>query len=359
MNIKKLKSDLLKKEKSEVFHPEDFLSTGSTLLNLACTDRAFRGFAKGHYYFIVGDSTSGKTFLSLTCLAEACKNPNFKNHRFIYDSGEFGALMNIGKFFGQKVADKLEAPSYEDKKNPIFSYTIEEFYYHIDDAVKKGKPFIYILDSMDSLSSEAELEKFNEQKNAFRKGRQVAGSYGDGKAKKNSTNIRKLLKPLKDSGSILIIISQTRDNLGFGFEKKTRSGGNSLRFYSTIELWSSVRGKISKVFKGIKRQLGIICQIQIKKNRICGKERTVEIPIYHSYGIDDIGSCIDYLIKEGCWKKKGGSIVAKDWGLKHDREKLIQIIEEKGWENKLRILVSKTWNEIEDSCKVQRKPRYE
>jgi len=173
------------------------------------------------------------------------------------------------------------------------SHSIEEFYYHIDDALEQKKPFIYILDSMDSLSSKAEKDKFDETKMAYRKGKEVAGSYGDGKAKKNSTSLRQLLAPLQKTGSILIIINQTRDNLGFGFGKKTRSGGRALRFYATIELWSSVKRKLSRTIKGKKRQLGVECSIQIKKNRITGRERTLTLPIYHSFGIDDVGSCVN------------------------------------------------------------------
>jgi len=97
--MKKMKTDdvkkmLMQRHKKEVLTAKDYLSTGSTLLNLACTGFPERGFIKGHYYFIVGDSTSGKTWLSLTCLAEASINPNFKNYRFIYDNAEDGALMN-------------------------------------------------------------------------------------------------------------------------------------------------------------------------------------------------------------------------------------------------------------------------
>ena len=98
MKTKDIKKALLTKRKKEVLTAKDFLSTGSTLLNLACTGFPNRGFVKGRYYFIVGDSTSGKTWLSLTCLAEASINPNFKDYRFIYDNAEDGALMDITRF---------------------------------------------------------------------------------------------------------------------------------------------------------------------------------------------------------------------------------------------------------------------
>ncbi len=106
----------------------DYLSTGSTLLNLACTGYPFRGFAKGYYYFIVGDSTSGKTFLSLTCLAEASINKNFKDYRFIYDNSEGGALMDIERFFGSGVAERIEPPSLTEE-NDLYSVVLLKYFY--------------------------------------------------------------------------------------------------------------------------------------------------------------------------------------------------------------------------------------
>ena len=334
---------------------KDFLSTGSTLLNLACTGFPDRGFIKGRYCFLVGDTTSGKTWLSLTCLAEASVNHNFDGYRFIYDNAEDGALMDIEKFFGKEVAERLEPPW------KGFSNTIEDFYFNVDDAIKGGMPFIYILDSMDSLSSESEADKFDKTKKAYREGKETTGSYGDGKAKVNSGMLRRVIgKPLLDSGSILIIINQTRDNIGaLPFQsKKTRSGGHALDFYACLEMWSSVVGRIAKTVRNKKRQLGINCKIQIKKNRITGRERAVIIPIYHSFGIDDIGSCVDYLVDEEYWKK-GKEIKAKGLGIKGSRDKLIRIIEHQGLERDLRELVGDVWNEIEDACVVKRKKRYE
>ncbi len=367
MKTEDVKQTLRKKHKREKLTNSSFLSTGSTLLNLALTSKPNCGFVKGKYHFIVGDSTSGKTFLSLTCLAEAANNPQFKKYRFIYDNAEGGALMDIEKFFGSKVAARMQPPerafAQSGPEAAIYSTTIEEFYYHIDDAIKKEKPFIYILDSMDSLSSKDEESKFKQQKDASRKGKIVAGSYGDGKAKKNSAGIRQLLGPLNKSGSILIIINQTRDNIGFGFEKKTRSGGHALRFYATWEIWSSVVGKITKTVQEKKRQLGVTCRIKIKKNRITGRERSVDIPIYHSFGIDDIGSCIDFLIDEKHWKKKktkkAKGYYAKEFSFIGSKESLVKYIEEKEMEVDLRDLVGEVWNNIEKACTVKRKKRYE
>jgi len=330
------------------------LSTGSTLLNLACTNNPNFGFFPGRYYFIVGDSHSGKTFLSMTCFAEAVKNPLYKEYRLIYDDVEGGNLFNVGKLFGKKVATKLESPC-KDGRN---SATIEEFYFNIDDAIKSGQKFIYVLDSMDCLSSESEAEKFEENKKAFRKGTQMTGSYGDGKAKKNSANLRRLITPLRDSGSILIVLNQTRDNIGFGFEKKTRSGGHALTFLATLEIWSSVRKRIKKTVNGKPRIQGTQIEVRVKKSRVTGLDSVVTFPIFPSYGIDDTLSCVQYLIEENHWKKSGAIINAEELNIKGTGQKVVEFIEANNLENEIAELTGHVWKNIQGQIDLERKPRY-
>lgn len=342
-------------------HRRDGLSTGSTLLNLACTDNPFIGFVRGKYYLLVGDSASGKTFLALSCFAEACISSPFKGYRLIYDNSEDGMLMDVTRLFGAAVSRRLEPPRRAPDKKPIFSYTVEDFYYHMDDAVEKRVPFIYVLDSMDGLTSELELDKFQRHKKVARgagKRGDDAGSYGAEKAKANSTGLRRMMAKLRDSGSILIILSQTRDNIGFGFEKKSRSGGHALKFYATVEIWSTVTSQIRKVVKGKPRPIGVHVGLRLRKNRITGKTPTVETDIYPSYGIDDIGVCVDYLVEEGWWKKKKQSIEAGEFDVTHTRSKLIKMIEREGWENEVRALVGECWREIEDAAAPDRQSRY-
>lgn len=356
--LQELKDKLMtKSEKDPPVKTSDLLSTGSTMLNLAISGRHQGGFAKGKYHFLVGDSASGKTWLSLTCLAEAAMNPEFDDYRFIYDNAEDGALMDIGRFFGEAVEDRLESPAMEGEV-PVYSQTIEDFYYHLDDACDVDKPFIYILDSMDSLSSAAEQSKFQEQKDAARKGKSTAGSYGDGKAKLNSSNLRKLMPKLRSSNSILIIINQTRDNLGFGFEQKTRSGGHALRFYATVEIWSSIKGKMKRTVRGKEREIGITTKIQVKKNRFTGRLRVVELPLYHSFGIDEVGSCVDYLVSEKHWTKTKNTINATDFEFSGSRDKVIGYIQDNDLENDMAEIVEEVWNAIENECAIKRKNRY-
>jgi len=340
---------------------ESALSSGSTLLNLACTDHPDFAFMKGGYYYLVGDSMSGKTWTSLTCFAEACLNPAFKDYLLIFDDVEGGAQMDVEYYFGKEVARRMK---------PEQSTTIESFYATLDKLARAGKPFVYVLDSQDALTSKAAAKKVSKQRQADEKGEEAAGSYGDGKAKYHSENIRQVLADLRALKSILIIIGQTRDNLGFGFEKKTRSGGKALRFYAQLEIWTSVFKKIQKTVRGRPRTIGARCLAEVKKNRVTGKigkDRQVEIPIYYGMGIDDVGSIVDYLVGEEHWSAKEVTkgnkttklLHAPELEFKGSRGQLIAHIEQEKLESKIRKLAGEVWAQIESECEPRRKRRYE
>lgn len=347
----------------------ELLSTGSTLLNLNLMGKSHGGFKKGIYILLVGDSASGKTFMVLTALAEASINPSFDNYDFIYDGPEFGAMMDLKQFFGRAVADRLCPPN-GTRNDPRYSENLEEFYYNVDEVLKRGPPCIYILDSIDALLSSVEEEKFQEDKKAHEKGKGPSGSYGTSKPKVNSNYLRRLLTPLHKTGSILMIICQTRDNIGFGsqFNPKVRAGGHALRFYAHLELWTSIRERLKKKVKGKDRQIGILAKIQIKKNRLTGRERSMTVPIYYTMGMDDVGSCVQYLIDERHWKAKGRSgdddegksknVSAPEFGYEGPTDKLIKKIEDGGLEKELRDIVVQVFHEIETECTVERKKRY-
>jgi len=214
---------------------------------------------------------------------------------------------------------------------------------------------------MDALTSAEEVEHFDKAKKASAAGKDVAGTYGMSKAKKNSTLLRRMVGPITKTGSILIILSQTRDNLGFGYAAKTRAGGHSLRFYATLEVWASIKETLKKTIFGKPRQIGVKSRWQVKKNRITGKLATVDFDIFPSYGIDDVGSMVDWLVDEKCWVK--GDTRIKTTGLgqggeSYTREKLISLIEEKGLQGQVQKLVTKRWREIELKGALDRPPKY-
>lgn len=325
------------------------------MANLAVTGHSQHGIEAGTYVLLVGDSNAGKTWLALAVLAEASINPAFDDYRLIYDGPENGALMDFQKCFGKKAAARIE------RVEP--STTVEEFYDRTAEDIKS--PCIRILDSMDALDAEDDREQVAKEKEAREKGKEASGSYGTAKAKANSGRLRGVVNDLTKTGSILIIICQTRDNIGFGsmFNPKFRSGGKALKFYAHTELWLSVKETLKDKYKGKDIQIGAKTLLKVERSRHTGKKRVVEIPIYHSVGIDDIGAMVEFLVEWGHWKKTAGKIDAPEFmnGQRSlNEEGLCQLIDAdpKG-RTKLRKLTAALWNAIEKKTKVERKSPYE
>lgn len=341
--------------------PEDFVSTGSTQLNLAFTGSPTRGVPKGCYLYLVGDSGSMKTWLAFNLLAEAARNRNFDQHAFVYDGPENGAWMEVPKFFGPGVAERIVPPRGTGTEC-VFSQTVQEFYYNLDDCLDKG-PVIYIEDSMDALNAEEDEEQFEKEKQAHRNDKDVKGSYGVAKAKSNSKNINRVVQRLRETGSILVVISQTRDKIGSMFAgQKTRSGGRSLRFYAHLEVWTSIRKPLTRTHMGKEREYGSLIRAEVHKNRINGWEGELEIPFIKGHGIDDVGGMVRYLIDEEHWESDGKDnpkVSAPEFNnFEGTAQKLIERIQESGDEHELQLITAKVWREIAEGSAPLRKPRY-
>lgn len=345
--------------------PSDYLSTGSTLLNLGCSGRPDGGFFKGGYFHIVGDSQSGKTFLLMTCAAEAANNPEFDNYDLVFDGPENGALMDVRKFFGRKLDRRLRPPR-GTPKDPEFSSTVEEFYDNVDRFARSGRPFVYLLDSMDALSSDDEMKHIDKASKAREKAREgkageAAGTMSMSRQKANSTRMRICNQKLFKTKSILVVVSQAKINVGPNamFEPKTVAGGLAMKYYAQLQLWSSIRKKIKKdVVKGKSLTVGKEIAVNVRKNRVNGKDRKVVVTIYDDTGFDDTGSCIDYLVDWRHWPKAGGKIRAKELGVALPREALVRHIEDEGLEHVLRDTTAEVWRDVESRVEVKRKSRY-
>ena len=339
----------------------DWLSSGLTLLNLAATGHPDRCVPKGKYAYVVGDSSSGKTWFAFTFMAEAARNKNFDGYRFVHDNAEHGALMDVGRYFGRKLEATLEPPRRDKKtKEPVYSSTVEEFYYNLAAALDRG-PCVYVLDSMDALSADEDEKHFVEERRAFEQGKKTAGSYGMAKARYNNRHINTAVSKLRKTGSVLIMISQTRDKVGGTIPgQKTRSGGKGLRFFNRFEFWTSVRGPIKKRALGKDREVGSLIQIDVQKNHFNGWEGKVPlVPFYRQTGMDDVGACVDFLIDEGRWDKTDSGVIdATDLGFTGKREDLIATIQDEDRDRELQLLTARVWREIEEACRVLRKPRY-
>lgn len=322
---------------STILPDEDLLSTGSARLDLDLSGNPLGGFAKGYFYAYIGDSGSGKTFLLCTCLAEAANNPNFDEYELIFDGPEHGALMDFAEYFGERMAARVINPYGPG----VHSANTTEFYKAFLKFSKAG-PCIYVLDSMDALLTE-------EKKIGM----------GLTKAKQNSQNFPRMISYLQKSKSILVIISQSRDNIGFAakYKPKTRGGGTALEFYAAAEIWTKVGKPITKTYNEKKRIIGRNVMLRIRKNRLTGRDRDLSLPILNSYGIDNIGSCIDYLIAENYASVSGQTLTIPSMRFKGTRTKLIHNIEQTGPELLLDT-VHQCWLEIEEAITPKRAKRY-
>ena len=164
---------------------------------------------------------------------------------------------------------------------------------------------------------------------------------------------------MKKTSSTLVIINQTRDNIGKEamFKPKTRPGGKALTFYADIEIWTRVKTKLKKTVRKRPRFVGTMVKCDIKRSRKTGRRSIIDVPIYYGHGIDDVGCMIDYLLYEKHWKGDK-SIKADDYEFTGTKEALIRHIEQEELELDLACLVESVWQEIRDKSQIQRKPRY-
>lgn len=338
------------------FDPKDFVSSGSTLLNLALTEHPDCGWQKGKMANIIGDSGAGKTLLTLTSLAEAAHSKNHKDTSLYFDDAENALEFDLAVVFGKKTEERTELITPP-------SNTIEKFSDNLDAIMKKDSDFIYILDSFDAIRAEDDL-KHSEAERKIRIGesnKKSTGSYGTTKPKLASQMLSEICGTLKKTAGALLIISQTRDNLTPGsFEKKTRSGGRALKFYATHEVWVILTGTLRSANK---RRIGSECEIKVSKNKVTGKRRSINLNILDGYGIDDIGSMIDFMLDEKEWAGGGSSNINTkgDLGLKEpiSKKKLVELIENsKEIERQLKDIVAEVWLQIEEELKPDRRAKY-
>ena len=313
----------------------DLVPTGSTLLNLALSGQAVGGFKLGTVSNLIGDSSSGKTFLALQMFAEAVRDKRFKDYELVYDDAESALMIDIESLFGKEIMRI---------RTDIRSTRIEDFFVNLRKVMEGERPFIYVLDSLDSVYSKEEDDRKDEE---------IGRRQIPNEPRILSQMLRRVNDVIKDTDSLLLIVSQTRKNIGVTFGMKSRrAGGDALRFYSCHELWMAIR----KHIKRKERDVGVVSRCRIMKNKLMGRQREVEFPILFDYGIDDLSSMISWMESEGFWKKEGKSLKT-DYG-KMTESKLINYLEENDLERELQGIVEDRWNQIESSIKTDRKKRY-
>lgn len=348
--------------------------SGSTLLNLACTETVDGAYVLGEYVNIVGDKSTGKTSGTLEVFAACAQLSRFDDYEFIFDEPERSNLFNMEAQFGKKAAARIRPPARDKDGVPVYSRTVEDFEVNVRRALKCGSPVIYVLDSFDALSSEMEMKKSDqrvaakekkdkksreekaEEGAAEEKEKKLAGSYGMEKAKGASQLFRLITADLQNTRSLLVVISQVRDNSDpMSMKKDRRAGGRAHDFYANHVIWLSCVEKIRDAKH--KRQLGDWVKASVDKNKTTGKKRYVEYPSYVGYGIDDTDSMLDFLLVEGIINKSGAYVTWK--GENWLRKELIKHLEsDRVLLAELKQMTADAWMQIEDAIKIDRVPKY-
>lgn len=361
---KKVEKRRSRKKEAKIEVPENLIPTGCTLMNCSFSDNPFAGYRKGTFVNLIGDSSAGKTLAAYTTLAAVAAEERFDNYRLLLDDAECAEAFDIEKLFGKKLAKRVEPPAWEKddkgKKYPAHSETTQDFHMHVKDAVNKGKPFIYVLDSWDSIDDEADQKKVEKKYTKWKKGEtDDTGSYGTAKARESSQILRNVRSQIKKTDSLIIIISQVRENLNAGTfgSKKTRSGGKALKHYSWQEIWLTLGERIKN--SSTKLQTGVHTIMKVGKNRQTGKLREVTFPIYTDLGIDDIAANITFLDSLKKLKKEKQTYTIPQLDFEGTKASLIDHVEKNNLEHKLQKMVGKAWREREESIKLNRKKRFE
>lgn len=388
-----------------------YLSTGCKVLDMVVGGaKGVFGFPSGKFVNIVGDRSSGKTFLCNEIIASAYHKYN-KKLKWMYDDCESGYSFDSLSMYGFNIIDE----------DSVHSTTVEEAYCNIKnftDSVKDGQLGIYVLDSLDGLTSKEQDDRADERVKAFNKGKEFdKGSYGMGKAKYLSQEFfPQLCSIIQDKNVLVIIVSQVRDNVEmFSFEKYSRAGGKAMDFYAHTVLWLATRKKIMKKdSEGKERSIGVVCEAKTSKSKTPRPFRTCMFTFLYDYGLDDIGSSLDYLFdlrtekgelnidaKSVCWSEgeKLTKVALKKWaretsigdntilslfenskyedlvdfvsaneevkplfaskfGERMSRDELITYIEDNNLEEELSNRVVEKWERSEESVKTNRVKKY-
>jgi len=267
----------------------DFISSGATVIDCALGG----GYAGGRVVNIVGDRSAGKTLLAMEAatnfvMKHKTKHPKI---RVRYDESEAAFDPEYAAALGTPIeyiifnAENKPTETVEDMHANLEAY--------IEQCEKEEMPGLYIIDSLDALSDEAEM------------GREIGdASYGGTKPKKIGEMFRRLVRRMEAAGVTMIVVSQIRDKLNVSFgETKTRSGGRALDFYCTHIVWIVEIGKIKRTIRGEERVIGIEVELNVKKNKVGPAFRKARYTVMFGYGIDDMMASADWLCSVGREKR--------------------------------------------------------
>lgn len=250
------------------------ISTGSLGLDMAL---GVGGIPRGRVIEIYGPESSGKTTLTMHCIAEAQK------------AGGLAAFIDAEHAFDKSYAEKLGI----DTENLLISQPDngEQALEIAEHLIRSGAIDIIVIDSVAALVPKGELE----------------GDMGDSKmglqARLMSQALRKLTGAIHKTGCACIFINQLRDKIGVMFgSPETTTGGNALKFYASVRL--DIR-RIGQIKEGADNILGNRTKVKVVKNKVAPPFKVVEFDIMYGQGISKVGEIIDIGVELEIIKKAG------------------------------------------------------
>ncbi|MFL2553701.1 MAG: recombinase RecA [Candidatus Rariloculaceae bacterium] len=251
----------------------DVISTGSLGLDIAL---GIGGLPKGRVVEVYGPEASGKTTLALQVVAEAQK----KGGTAAFVDAEHALDPTYAENLGVKLDEMLI--SQPDTGEQALEIT--------DMLVRSGAIDVVVIDSVAALTPKAEIE----------------GEMGDThvglQARLMSQALRKLTANIKRSNCMVLFINQIRMKIGVMFgSPETTSGGNALKFYSSVRL--DIR-RIGAIKKG-DEILGNETRVKVVKNKMAPPFRKVEFEILYGLGISREGELIDLGVQQDIVEKSG------------------------------------------------------
>ena len=248
-------------------------STGSIGLDIAL---GIGGLPKGRIIEIYGPESSGKTTLTLHCVAEEQK----KGGVCAFVDAEHA----LDPQYAQKLGVNLEELliSQPDTGEQALEIT--------DTLVRSGAVSMVVVDSVAALTPKSELE----------------GDMGDAQvgaqARLMSQAMRKLTGSISKSNCMVIFINQIRMKIGVMFgSPETTTGGNALKFYSSVRLDIRRIGAL----KDRDEVVGNATRVKVVKNKVAPTFKQVEFDIMYGEGISKMGELIDLGVKGGFVEKSG------------------------------------------------------
>jgi len=249
------------------------ISTGSLGLDIAL---GIGGLPKGRICEIYGPESSGKTTLTLQVIAEAQK----AGGTAAFIDAEHALDPSYAEKLGVKIDDLIV--SQPDTGEQALEVT--------EMLVRSGAVDVLVVDSVAALVPKAEIEG------------EMGASHVGLQARLLSQAMRKLTATIKQTNCLVIFINQIRMKIGVMFgSPETTTGGNALKFYSSVRL--DIR-RIGAVKNG-DEIIGNETRVKVVKNKVSPPFKQAEFQIMYGQGIYHMGEVIDWGVKLGLVDKSG------------------------------------------------------